>query len=150
MLSKIKESLIKPEIIVIIVSLAITCAISTVIGTAWWVNYGEFWPGFTAAVAIQIVGFAIWNSYLLRKDAIDSTNLIIQQSEALAKASIQLTCAYCKIPAVVPINLNEENRFKCDGCGQVNSIKMQFFAAQITTPLERIIQPFDESIKVTR
>jgi transposase-like protein len=84
------------------------------------------------------------NTFLARKDAIVSSKLFTEQLEALSKFSINLTCSYCKTPAVVPIRLDQENRFKCEQCNQVNGVKMQFISTQITVPLEKVMFPVED------
>jgi hypothetical protein len=145
MINKIKQIITKQETLLILVSLLITSFISAIVGIGVLLWLGTFWGGFFTAFAAQIVIFAVINSFLIRKDQIKYTELLNQQLEAASKYAIQLSCAYCKQPNTTPIVLNQENRFKCEYCGQISSIKMQFYAAQITIPLEKVILPSNES-----
>jgi hypothetical protein len=145
MLSKIKAFLTRPEIRVIGISLLITTCVSTILGASWYLFTKHFWSGFLAGYCIQFIIFAVVNTFLARKDSIVSAELFNQQLEALSKFAINLTCAYCKQGAIVPIRLDQENRFKCEHCNQVNGVKMQFISTQVTTPLERIIFPVEET-----
>jgi hypothetical protein len=145
MLTSIKDFFNRPEVRVIAISLGITTTVSTLLGTSWYLFTKHFWSGFLGGYCIQFIIFAVVNTFLARKDAILSTKFYTQQLEALSKFTINLTCAYCKQIAVVPIRLDQENRFKCEHCNQVSGVKMQFISTQITTPLERIALPIDEA-----
>jgi hypothetical protein len=145
MLNKLKNTLLRPETKVIGISLLITTLISTLLGTSWYLFTNHFWSGFIGSYCLQFIVFAVVNTFLARKDAIISSKLFTEQLEALSKFSINLTCSYCKHPAVVPIRLDQENRFKCEQCNQVNGVKMQFLSTQITIPLEKVVLPVEEA-----
>jgi hypothetical protein len=143
-----KNLLNKPEILVIGISLFFSSLVSGVFGLAGLLIVGKFWGFFLMALMLQFVIFAIVNTFLRRKDLIETTKLINEQLEAASKHLINLSCAYCQVTNTIPIVLNEENRFKCESCNQVNSVKMQFFAAQITTPLKKVMIPVgDEEVE---
>jgi hypothetical protein len=146
MLERIKNFLNNPLLKVFGLSLTVTFLISSLFGLAWYLFTKQFWSGFIGGFCIQVIVFAIVNTILARKDTITSTKLFNEQLEALAKFSVNLTCSYCKQPAIVPIRLDQENRFKCEHCNQVNGVKMQFISTQITTPLERVVAPIEESV----
>lgn len=138
----------KPEILVIGISLSFSSLVSSVFGLAGWLVIGKFWGFFLMALALQFVIFAVINTFLRRKDFIETTKLINEQLEATSKHLINLSCAYCQIANTVPIVLNEENRFKCESCNQINGVKMQFFSTQITTPLKKVMIPVgDEEVE---
>lgn len=132
-------------ILIVALSFGFTAVVSGVVGLGGFLISGNFWGWFILAFGIQFVVFAIINTYLQRKDTIEGAKLINEQLEAISKFTIQLICAYCKQTNVVPITLNQENRFKCGSCNQVNAVKMQFFAAQITTPLNKVVMPVGEN-----
>ena len=134
-----------PAIIIVGLSLLFTGVVSGVVGLGGYLLGGGFWGWFILAFGIQFIAFAIINTVLQRKDTIEGAKIVNEQLEALSKFTVQLTCAYCKQPNAVPITLNQENRFKCGSCNQVNAIKMQFFAAQITTPLQKVVMPAGEN-----
>jgi len=149
-MNKIKEFFKRPESLVILISLGFTTLVSILVGTGGYLITSKFWGFFVIAFCVQIIIFAIINTFLLRKDAIESMVLINEQMDKLAKFTVRLTCSYCSQSNVVPIILNQENRFKCDSCNQVNGVKMQFFSTQITTPLSKVLQgPEDDTIKTT-
>ena len=143
-----KNILNKPEVVVITISTLFSSLVSSVFGLAGWLVIGKFWGFFLMALSLQFVVFAIINTFLRRKDFIETTKLINEQLEATSKHLINLSCSYCQISNTMPIVLNEENRFKCESCNQVNGIKMQFFSTQITTPLRKVMIPVgDEEVE---
>jgi hypothetical protein len=134
-----------PVLVIVGLSLLFTGVVSGVVGLGGYLIGGSFWGWFILAFGIQFIAFAVINTVLQRKDTIEGAKIVNEQLEALSKFTVQLTCAYCKQPNAVPITLNQENRFKCGSCNQVNAVKMQFLAAQITTPLQKVVMPVGES-----
>jgi hypothetical protein len=149
----IKNILTKPETLIVLISLTITLIVSSFIGIGTLLLWGNFWGGLFLGLGVQLVGFAIFNTVLLRKDEITVTKLLNEQLETISKHTLKLQCSYCKKPNVIPIRLDQENRFKCEFCNQVNGVKMQFFTTQITTPLESVLLPIgndkDAEIRVS-
>jgi hypothetical protein len=149
-MNKLKEFFTRPETLVLLISIGFTALVSILIGTAGYMIAGKFWGFFIISFCVQFIIFAIINTFLLRKDAIESVAIVNEQLDKLSKFTVRLTCSYCSQNNVVLIVLNQENRYKCDSCNQVNGIKMQFFSTQITTPLTKILQSGpDESIQTT-
>lgn len=147
-LNNIKDFFNKSETIVLLLSVLITGAISSIIGLGGYIIANNFWGVFFVSFGLQFVLFAVINTFLQRKDTIEATKIVNEQLDILSKFTIRLSCAYCKQKNDVPITLNRENRFKCSYCNQVNSVKMQFFSTQITTPLNKVVLPAgDESIE---
>ena len=142
------KQLNNPAVLIVGLSLAFTTVVSAVVGLGGYLLVGTFWGFFALAFGVQFVLFAVINTYLQRKDTLEGAKVLNEQLEALSKFTIQLACAYCKQANAVPITLNQENRFQCGSCNQVNAVKMQFFAAQVTTPLNKVVLPAgDESIE---
>lgn len=142
------KQLNNPAVLIVSLSLAFTAVVSAVVGLGGYLLVGTFWGFFALAFGVQFVLFAVINTYLQRKDTLEGAKVLNEQLEALSKFVIQLACAYCKQANSVPITLNQENRFQCGSCNQVNAVKMQFFAAQVTTPLNKVVLPVgDESIE---
>ena len=142
------KQLNNPAVLIVSLSLAFTAVVSAVVGLGGYLLAGTFWGFFALAFGVQFVLFAVINTYLQRKDTLEGAKVLNEQLEALSKFVIQLACAYCKQANSVPITLNQENRFQCGSCNQVNAVKMQFFAAQVTTPLNKVVLPVgDESIE---
>jgi hypothetical protein len=134
-----------PVVLIVALSLLLTTGISALIGVGGYLLFSSFWGTFIIAFGLQFVVFAIINGFLQRKDLIEGTKIINEQLEAISKFTVRLTCSYCKKPNMVPILLDQENRFKCESCNQVNGVKMQFFATQITTPLNNVLLPVGEN-----
>ena len=147
-LAPLFKQLNTPAFVIVALSLLFTGVVSGVVGLGGHLLGSNFWGWFILAFGIQFIAFAVINTILQRKDTIEGAKVLNEQLEALSKFTIQLACAYCKQPNTTPITLNQENRFQCGSCNQVNAVKMQFFAAQITTPLNKVVLPAgDESIE---
>jgi hypothetical protein len=144
-MKKLIQLLKRPEILILTYSLGITILVSVIVGAGGYFLFGSFWGTFVITFGIQFILFAVINTFLQRKDQIEVNKILTEQLNAISKFTIRLNCAYCKTPNTFPITLNEENRFKCESCNQVNAVKMQFFAAQITTPLNKVIMPVGEN-----
>jgi hypothetical protein len=142
--TQLKNFLKTPEAVIIGVSLLITGLVSLIVGIGGYIIVSNFWGWFVLAFGVQFIIFAIINTFLQRKDQIEVNKIYNEQLEALSKVSVQIACAYCQTANLVPITLNQENRFKCESCNQVSGIKMQFFATQITTPLNKVLIPTGE------
>ena len=138
------KSLKKSEFLIVVISLFFTTLISSVVGIAGLLITGKFLGFFMIAFALQFVIFAITNTFIQRKDFIETTKVINEQLEASSKYLINLSCSYCQISNTIPVVLNQENKFKCESCSQINGVKMQFFSTQITTPLKKITMELDE------
>jgi len=139
------KQLNNPVLIIVLLSLLFTGAVSGVVGLGGYLLGSNFWGWFILAFGVQFVAFAVINTILQRKDTLEGAKVLNEQLEALSKFTIQLGCAYCKQINAVPITLNQENRFQCGSCNQVNAVKMQFFAAQVTTPLNKVMMPVGEN-----
>jgi len=139
------KQLNNPITVIVGVSLLLTTVVSGVVGLGGYLLGGYFWGWFILAFGIQFIIFMVINTFLQRKDTIEGAKIVNEQLEALSKFTVQLTCAYCKQINAVPITLNQENRFQCGSCNQINAVKMQFFAAQITTPLQKVVMPIGEN-----
>ncbi len=140
-LTQLLQLLKSPLFVVVELSLIITVVVACVIATGGYMLTGGFWGWFVLSLGLQFIIFAIIGTFLHRKDNIETAKLINKQLEAISKFVVTLSCAYCKQLTSTPININTENRFKCEYCGQENAVKMQFFTAQITTPLSKILLP---------
>ena len=134
----------KFEFLALGISLAGTLAVSTVFGFAGSAIAGPFWAWFWISLLLQLIVFAIWNSFLIQKDSALAQQAELTVLERLSRFVISLSCAYCKQPNNVPIQLNQKNTFKCESCGQVNGVYMQFTATTLTTPVESVRLPVQD------
>ena len=126
-------------------SIAITGLISTLFGFAGSSIIGTFWGWFWVALLFQFIGFAIFNSYLIQRDTATNQQNELEALDKLSKFTIKVSCAYCQQANIVPIQLNQRNTFKCESCNQVNGVSMQFMATTLTTPIESVKLPVENS-----
>jgi len=147
MLTRIKTLFNKPETIILCLSIGMTLFVSSIISLGIYLFKGIFWTPFFISIGLQFGIFIIVNSIQSSRDYVTYTKLQTEALDVMSKYTIQVQCAYCKQNNVTPIVLNKENKFACEGCKQVNGIKMQFFTTQITTmignPLEDMISKLD-------
>lgn len=137
-----------PAYLVLFASIGLTCLICTLIGLAGSAIIGAFWSWFWLSLLGLVVLFAIANSFLIQKDV-----SVIQHNEIIAldkisKFTVKLDCAYCNQTNTLPVSLNEQNSFKCEGCNQINGVSVQFIATTLTTPLESVKIPVTETNSV--
>lgn len=144
MFRNIKNFIKKPETVVLVLSVCFTLLVSGVVGLCTYFILDNFVAPFVLATILQLVVFAVVNTRQIKKDEVELAKIYNERLQVLSRLTVRLSCAYCKVPAQVPVQLNTENRFKCESCNQINGIKMQFFTTQITTPLDKIVLPIDE------
>ena len=137
MFKKIKNLITRPELSILLLSCGITFFVAFLISLGVFLFKGYFWSPFFIITGLQFLFFIVTNTILQNRDANKLAELEIQALEKLSKFTIGIQCAYCKQTNNVPITLNQENRFPCTECNQINGIKMQFFTTQITTPIEK-------------
>ena len=135
----------KFELIVLAISLGITCFVSALFGFAGSTIIGTFWAWFCISLLVQFIGFVSYNSFLIQRDNALVQQVEIEGMDKLSKFTIQLICAYCQQSNVTPIQLNQRNTFKCESCNQVNGISMQFMATTLTTPIQSVKMPVENS-----
>lgn len=124
-----------------LISITITCAISSLFGLAGRTIIGTFWGWFWISLLVQFLGFVAYNSYLLQRDEYVLQTAQNEALEQLSKFTIKIACAYCQQSNITPIQLNQRNTFKCEGCNQVNGVSIQFMATTLTTPIESVKLP---------
>lgn len=139
----------KFNLIVLTSSLALTSLISALFGFAGRTIIGTFWGWFWVTFLVQFIGFIAYNSFLIQKDNIALQQAEVEALEQFSKFAVKISCGYCQQPAMIPIQLNKRNTFKCESCNQVNGVSMQFMATTLTTPIESIKIPVstNESIE---
>jgi len=133
----------KTEFKILTISLVLTFALSAIIGVAGSFIIGSFWAWFCLSFFAQVIIFAIANSFTINKLSLEQEKANAIALEQFSKFSIKISCAYCNQYALVPIQLNQKNTFKCENCNQVNGISMQFTSTTITTPIESVTVPID-------
>jgi len=135
----------KTTLIIIVSSIGLTCGVSALFGFAGSAIIGSFWGWFSVTLLFQFILFGIVNSYLVQRDTQVFQQQEIDMLDKLSKFTIKLTCSYCQQSNLVPIQLNQRNSFKCEGCNQVNGVSMQFMATSLTTPVEAVKIPTQDS-----
>lgn len=133
----------KLNLIVLSASVFITSLISTLFGFAGKTIIGTFWGWFCISFLAIFIFFVAYNSYLIQKDNLALEAAEIEALKQLSKFTIKLSCAYCQQNNLIPIQLNQRNSFKCEGCNQVNGVSMQFMATTLTTPIQSVTIPAD-------
>lgn len=135
----------KFNLIVLVTSVGLTSGTSALFGFAGSSIVGTFWGWFWVSLLIQFIGFVAYNSYLIQKDNIALQQAEIEALKQFSKFSVKLSCAYCQQSTITPIQLNQRNTFKCEGCNQVNGVSMQFMATTLTTPINSVKIPVTSS-----
>jgi transcription elongation factor Elf1 len=137
--------MIKTTLTILAVSFGLTIAISTLFGFAGSTIIGTFWGWFWVSLLVQVIGFAIVNSFLLQRDNALNQQIELEALDKLSKFTIKLTCAYCQQSNITPIQLDTKNTFKCESCNQVNGISMQFMSTTLTSPIDSVKLPIESS-----
>ena len=127
------------------ISIGLTCLISTIFGFAGASIIGTFWGWFWVSLLVQVIGFACYNSYLIKQDQVRNQMLELETLDKISKFTVKLSCAYCQQFNTIPILLNQKNTFKCESCNQVNGVSMQFMATTLTSPIESVNIPLPSS-----
>lgn len=135
----------KTTLTILTISLTLTVAVSTLFGFAGASIIGTFWGWFWISLLLQVIGFAIVNSFLIQRDNAIAQVAEIEALDKLSKFTIKLSCAYCQQSNTTPIQLDRKNTFKCESCNQVNGISMQFMATTLTSPLDSVKIPIESS-----
>jgi hypothetical protein len=137
--------MLKQTSIIIGISLGLTALFSALFGFAGSAIIGTFWGWFWVTMLLQIIGFITVNSFLLQRDSIQLQQAEAEALEQLSKFTIKVSCAYCQQSNTTPVQLNQRNTFKCESCNQVNGISMQFMATTLTSPIESVKIPIENS-----
>lgn len=118
------------------ISIGLTITFSTLFGFAGSAVIGTFWGWFWISLLVLVVGFAVVNSYLIRRDSEIRHLIDTELATQTTNTSVRLACAYCQTPNVTSVLLNQRNTFKCESCNQVNNVNIQFLATALTSPIE--------------
>lgn len=135
----------RPETIILVISLAITSLISALFGLVGSSIVGTFWSWFWITCLVQLLVFIGINSILLQRERAFQQQNELLELQTLSKLTVTLTCGYCQQPNIAPIQLNQKNTFKCESCNQTNSVTMQFTAVPLTTPIQSVKIPVENS-----
>lgn len=138
----------KIELTIATISIGLTFLFAALFGFAGSAIIGTFWGWFWITTLILVIGFAVANSYFIRKDSQIRDVVEVEALKQLSKFSIKLECAYCQQANITQLLINQRNTFKCDGCNQVNGVSMQFMATALTSPVESVKIPLENTESV--
>ena len=134
----------KNNIKIILRSLFITTIMSLFFGSVMALLTQTIY-GFIAGTLIgfigQIIGFYLWNTYLINKTRIAQMQYMANIESVAAVQRVVLNCAHCRVENVVNILLDRSNEFVCSACNNKNIVMIEFSTAQKSEPLD--IEPND-------
>ena len=130
------KNLNKFELLIASISVCITIVVSSICGALGPFIAGTFWSWFALSFLFQLICFYVANSFLVQRERVSEELIQLQALDKLANFMVPLSCAYCKQPNNVLIQLNQKNTFKCESCNQTNGVFMQFSSTTLTTPIE--------------
>lgn len=120
-------------------SLSITLLVSLLFAggvmllTQTWLG---FFSGLIFGFLFQIIGFYLWNNYLITKREIAELQFETNIEANAAKQRTILKCSHCRVDNVVDILLDRGNEFTCRTCGGKNVVMIEFSTASKTEILE--------------
>lgn len=135
----------KIEALTVTFSIVITTVFSCLISFAGASLYGSFWSWFAISFLLQVIGFVIWNSYLIQKDNALAFQAEFDSLKMNPVIVTKMSCAYCSQANETQIQLNKKNTFKCVSCNQVNGIVIQLTSTTLTTPVESVKLPVNQT-----
>lgn len=136
------EIKMKQLIIQLLKSLSITLLVSLLFAggimllTQTWLG---FFSGLIFGIIVQLVGFYLWNNYLITKREIAQIQYESTVVANTAKQRTILKCAHCRVDNLVDILLDRGNEFTCRTCGGKNVVMIEFSTASKTEIME--LQP---------
>lgn len=132
----------KQQLLQILKSLSITLFVSALFGGAIML-LTQTWLGFISGLIFgfifQVIGFYLWNNYLITKQQIAEYQYVANVEANNAKQRVILKCAHCRVENMVEILLDSGNEFTCRTCGGKNVVMIEFSTASKTEIME--LQP---------
>lgn len=121
----------------IVQSLLITAVISLLISTSVWYLLGyNFYKWLIGVTILQFVAFAIMNNFKEHHQKIAFERETTKRIREFTKQGVNVSCTYCGKNNFVPIRLDQDNDFTCEGCGKTNGVYVSITAAQKTQMIE--------------
>ena len=111
----------------IIRSLTFLIVISSSIGGIYYFFYPTFISFIKASVfasALQIIFFILYNNILRYIARLQLEKEALSLAQLANKNKVLIWCQVCKKMNSVPIDLSEDNTFKCDKCGADNNVQI--------------------------
>jgi len=121
--------------LLILRSLMITCSIATVVATVFWSTGGDFYRAFILTIAIQIGVSWIYASISNRYFNIKQQQIDNERIKEFTKQGIDVECAYCKTPNLIPVRFDDDNDFTCINCDKENATYINVTITQKAAPL---------------
>lgn len=129
----------KQQLLQILRSLGITLFVSALFGGAIML-LTQTWLGFLSGLIFgfifQVIGFYLWNNYLITKQQIAEYQYVSKVEAESAKQRTILKCAYCRSDNMVEIQLDRGNEFTCKTCSGKNVVMIEFSTASKTEIME--------------
>ena len=120
----------------IIRSLTFLILISSSIGGIYYFfnpTFLSFLKAIIFASAIQIIFFALYNNILRYIARLQLEKEALSLAQLANKNKILIECQGCKKMNSVPIDLSEDNNFKCDKCNAENNVQIDISTILPTT-----------------
>lgn len=123
-------------------SLGITFGVSTVLSLGLSYFIGNFIAWFLILTVLQFLAFYIVGEIVKKNTNKKLLEITLKQQELKAQQSLTVICP-CdrRVESTVPVKLNEENTYICQGCNKNIGIKIEGKTALLTTPLS--VNPID-------
>ena len=132
-----KPALKFSPIAIILFRILLSLMVPSVIGGIGLTYIGlRFWEGFSICLFATWIAGYISNDIVNHKAAKDILKLQKQKVQYENSQNVELSCAYCHKPNMVPIWLSKKNLFACTHCKETNLVIFQYTTAQVTTPID--------------
>jgi hypothetical protein len=125
----------RDKLILLVKSLAVTVAISALIGGTVAFFGHPFWMWFLVSFIGQFLVSYVSNSFLEYKSLREARSIKLKEAEIVEQNMFAVSCASCKKESNVIIRTNQENKFTCGFCGAKNAVYLSAETALVTDPI---------------
>lgn len=125
----------------LIKSLSITLLVSLTL--AWPATYFgiSLASGLVFFTALQFVIFYFYNGSVQRRKELNDRMFALEEAKILSKITAEVSCPCDRnVKALVPINLDERNEYRCPGCEKTIHVIPNFKTALVTTPVSQTVE----------
>ena len=126
----------------LLITLLINCFLTILICLINGFTY--FLPIFFSILLIQ---FIIWQGviqFISFKSKILLKKIKLQELDILSRFNITVECASCHKEFETPILLNQENKFFCPHCNQLNNLEIKFKTYAVLTNIDDLNKTQDQ------
>ena len=122
----------------IVRSLSIVFIVSAFIGGCFYFLNVSFWPVFGLSVVSQFIFFEIFRKWNSSKLQVEMETILNERMKEFDKIGIDATCPVetCNVKTFVPINMNMENEYQCEGCKSQVKVMIGTKTFLKTTPID--------------